>query len=133
MRKFKALMGFILMVSVLLIGTVMAIPTLTVTVQKAAMGEGTINPPAQNASVNLIPTADGQSLDSVDVKFDQDLEAGAVVYAYAYDSNGTLLDSGSTTLQANVAAGNPINVDMPNDPALIDVAKIQVIVFGPQL
>ena len=133
MKKFRALMGFALVLSFLLVGVVMAIPTLTVTIQKAAMGENTIDAPANSASVNLVPTADGQNLDKVSVKFDQDLGSGAVVYAYAYDGSGTLLDSGSTTLNADVAAGNPIEVDLPLDPALSQVDKIQIIVFGPQL
>ena len=132
MKKFKGLMVFTLVVSLLLVGGVMAIPTLTVNIQKAAMGDGTISAPASTANVNLIPTSDGLSLDKVDVKFDQDLAAGAVVYVYVYDSNNQLLDSTSVTLQNAVTSGNPVTVDLPNNPAMQDVDNIKVLVLGPQ-
>ena len=133
MKKLKGLMAFVMVVSILLVGSVMALPTITVTIQKAAMGENTISAPVNQASVNLVPTSDGLKLAAVSVKFDQTLQAGSVVYAYAYDSNGTLLDSGKASITADLAAGSAVQVTMSNTPSLANVDKIQIIVFGPQI
>lgn len=133
MKKFKGLMAFIMLVSIMLVGSVMAIPTISVTIQKAAMGEGTITAPVSNANINLIPTSDGLKLDKVSVSFDQNLDAGSVIYVYAYDDNGTLLDSQSLQLNTQLTAGSATTIDFPNDPSMEQVASIKVIVLGPQV
>ena len=126
-------MAFVMLVSVMLVGSVMALPTISVTIQKAAMGEGTIAAPVNSANINLIPTSNGLQLDKVAVVFDQNLDPGAVVYAYAYDTNGTLLDNGSYTLSTTVTAGSTITVDFPTDPTMAQVASVKIIVLGPQV
>ncbi len=133
MKKFKGLMAFALLVSVMLIGGVMAIPTITVTVQQAAMGEQTIAAPVSTANVNLGISSDGTSLVSVDVAFDQALQAGSVIYVYVLDSSGAVIGSGSATLTSSLAAGTAQTITLSTSANLASVASVKVLVLGPKV
>ena len=112
-----------------MVGAALAIPGITVNVQKIGSGETAIVAPVGSAAVNYNIDWTSLTVTSVDVSFDVAPGDGSVVQVYIYDSNSNLVGEGQATVSGSSTTS--VTVTLSTQPSIFDLDSVKLVVVGP--
>jgi len=103
-------------------------------IQQFGVGEGDITSPVTHAFVdfNIVRTTEAGAFKNIinecDLKFNDNLQAGAQIFCKLTDWAGDIVAEGSTTLTAPLSTNIAVNVPVPNGNNNVLVVKDVIIV-----